>query len=57
MRIVASVKEGDTEWTQTTVLRVALLEITEALGKKFNRNVFVIAQQMLLCSRARGVDE
>ena len=57
MRIVAGVEQGNSEWTETTVLSVALLKIAKTLGEELDWDVFVVAEQVLLCGGAGIVDQ
>lgn len=54
MRVVPRIDEADTEGTETTMLRIALLEIAESLDECFAGNVLIVGVQVVL-SGAAGI--
>ena len=55
--VVSSVDEGDTERTETTVLGISLLEITQSANELLTGNVFVVRKKVALGILAGIVDE
>lgn len=55
--VVSGVDEGDTERTETSVLGISLLQITQPADKLFTWNVFVVREEVALGVLAGIVDE
>lgn len=55
--VIAGKDERDTKRPQTTVLGVALLQITEPLNELLDRNLFVVCEKVSLCAGSCPVDE
>lgn len=55
--VVASIYEGNAKRSETTVLRVALFQITQTPDKLLARNVFIVGKEVALGSLTSVVDE
>lgn len=55
--VVTGVDEGDTERTETSVLGISLLQITQSADKLFTWNVFVVREEVALGVLASIVDQ
>lgn len=55
--VVTGVDEGDTERTETSVLGISLLQITQSADKLFTWNVFVVRKEVALGVLASIVDQ
>jgi hypothetical protein len=55
--VVSSVDEGDTKRTETTVLGISLLEITQSANQLLTWNVFVVGKKVALGVLTGIVDE
>jgi hypothetical protein len=55
--VVSSVNEGDAERTETTVLGISLLEITQSADELLTGNIFVVGKKVALGVLTGIVDE
>lgn len=55
--VIPSVDEGDTKRTETSVLGISLLQITQSTDKLFAWNVFVVREEVALGVLASIVDQ
>lgn len=55
--VVPGVDEGDAERTETSVLGISLLQITQSTDKLFTWNVFVVREEVALGVLASIVDQ